>query len=119
MGLKRSVNQAPVTIDTFGTVGAGTLRLLDVIASGKWSEYLMHVDYLFGWSGPDETWNESVEVQKYGFQVRRVKVHDTAGVAMTQTRDMIEAVKDPLSNPETRSLFRLKDFSFLQGLTTW
>jgi len=128
-------------LPNFGNAAKGTMRLMRVGTDWQWGDELIYINYDLQWSGPDETWNDTIEAQKGRWLVveeprwqwnlttghlDKLAIDDPVlkfvpGKETYTVKEadgtLVEKVRDV--KPEARRLFPEKDFSLLRSLTVW
>lgn len=133
LGLEGKVNDAPLTLVGFGTMGAEKCKCLGVKFRSEYGADLINLDYYLQWSGPNQTWNEGLESQLGAWMVEYTPLFEksAAGLGYKGLREAVQwrpkevhfVAADDWSvldtAPQPRTPYGLADFSQLQGLTEW
>ncbi len=130
--LENHVNSSSLNLLGFGTVGAETLKCLSIRSGQQSGADIVDITYLFHWSGPGKTWNNSVKSQEGAWVLQKVPRFNAGGVFvdLNESAYVWTLGKKPVQNgedwtladaePEDRRPFETTNFStYLQGLSSW
>lgn len=128
-------------LPNLGNAARGTMRLVRVGSDWQWGDDLIYLNYDLQWSGPDETWNDTVKSRKglwitvkdnrFWLNPETGEIDPLDGTLHKEifvpgkerytTKDAsgntIYKIRD--STDEPRTPFREKDFSALRSLKVW